>query len=151
MWGNSLADGGFLNSFIQSFCHHICKCNFSSICEVCGHSGVMNTTVRRKKVLVVQSCLILCDPMDCSPPGSSVPGILQARILIPYSFPPVGDLPTPGIKPRSPALQADSLPAELPGKPKTSQSPPLRSSHRPLFQAVVLILCYMLEPPECCY
>ena len=89
MWGNSLADGGFLNSFIQSFCHHICKCNFSSICEVCGHSGVMNTTVRRKKVLVVQSCLILCDPMDCSPPGSSVYGILQARILewiaIPFS------------------------------------------------------------------
>ena len=32
-------------------------------------------------VLVTQSCLILCDPMDCSPPGSSVHGILQARIL----------------------------------------------------------------------
>ena len=29
-------------------------------------------------VLVAQSCLTLCDPMDCSPPGSSVPGILQA-------------------------------------------------------------------------
>ena len=29
----------------------------------------------------LQSCLTLCDPMDCSPPGSSVPGILQARIL----------------------------------------------------------------------
>ena len=29
----------------------------------------------------VQSCLTLCDPMDCSPPGSSVYGILQARIL----------------------------------------------------------------------
>ena len=28
-----------------------------------------------------QSCLILCDPMDCSPSGSSVPGILQARLL----------------------------------------------------------------------
>ena len=28
-----------------------------------------------------QSCLILCDPMDCSPPGSSVHGILQARVL----------------------------------------------------------------------
>ena len=28
-----------------------------------------------------QSCPILCDPIDCSPPGSSVPGILQARIL----------------------------------------------------------------------
>ena len=32
-------------------------------------------------VAVVQSCLTLCDPMDCSPPGSSVRGILQARIL----------------------------------------------------------------------
>ena len=29
----------------------------------------------------LQSCLILCDPMDCSPPGSSVHGIFQARIL----------------------------------------------------------------------
>ena len=28
-----------------------------------------------------QSCLILCDPVDCSPPGSSVHGILQARKL----------------------------------------------------------------------
>ena len=32
-------------------------------------------------VLVAQLCLILCNPMDCSPPGSSVHGILQARIL----------------------------------------------------------------------
>ena len=31
--------------------------------------------------LVAQSCLTLCNPMDCSPPGSSVHGILQARIL----------------------------------------------------------------------
>ena len=30
---------------------------------------------------VAQSCLTLCDPVDCSPPGSSIPGILQARIL----------------------------------------------------------------------
>ena len=41
------------------------------------------------KVLVAQSCPTLCDPMDCSPPGSSVHGILQARILewvaIPFS------------------------------------------------------------------
>ena len=33
------------------------------------------------KVLVIQLCLTCCDPMDCSPPGSSVHGILQARIL----------------------------------------------------------------------
>ena len=30
---------------------------------------------------LLQPCLTLCDPMDCSPPGSSVLGILQARIL----------------------------------------------------------------------
>ncbi|MES6266278.1 hypothetical protein U6R57_12305, partial [Cutibacterium acnes] len=35
----------------------------------------------KKKVKVAQSCPTLCDPMDCSPPGSSVHGILQARIL----------------------------------------------------------------------
>ena len=34
-------------------------------------------------------------------------------------FPPAGDLPDPGIKPGSLALQADSLPAELPGKPQS--------------------------------
>ena len=35
-------------------------------------------------------------------------------------FPSPGDLPKPGIEPRSPALQADSLPAEPPGKPKNT-------------------------------
>ena len=43
----------------------------------------------QKSMLVAQSCLTLCDPMDCSPPGSSVHGILLARILewlvIPFS------------------------------------------------------------------
>ena len=44
---------------------------------------------KKMKLLVTQSCPILCDPVDCSPPGSSVHGILQARILewaaIPFS------------------------------------------------------------------
>ena len=49
-----------------------------------------------------------CDPMDCSLPGSSVPGILQARILdwVAISF--SRDLPDPGIEPESPALQAEA-------------------------------------------
>ena len=47
-----------------------------------------------------QSCPTLCDPMDCSPPGSSVHGILQARILE-WVCPPPGDLPNPGIEPVS--------------------------------------------------
>ena len=67
----------------------------------------------------LQSCLTLCDPMDCSPPGSSVCGILQARILeqIAISF-------SRGLsQPRDQYLslflhwQVDSLPLTVPGKP----------------------------------
>ena len=56
-------------------------------------------------------------PMDCSPPGSSVHGISQARILEWVAIPFSRDLPDPGIEPWSPALQADYLPSEPPGKP----------------------------------
>ena len=65
------------------------------------------------KVEVTQSCLTLCDLMDYT-----VHGILQARILEP--FPSPGDLPNPGIEPRSSALRTDSLPAEPQGKPKNT-------------------------------
>ena len=116
-----------------------------------------------KEGVVAQSCPTLCDPRDSSPPGSPVPGILQARTLervaISFSnawkwkvkvkslsrvwlfvtpwtvahqappsmgfsrqgywrgvpFPSPGDLSDPGIKPRSPALQADALTSEPPG------------------------------------
>ena len=52
----------------------------------------------------LQSCPTLCDPMDCSPPDSSVHGTLQARIWSGLPCPPPGDLPEPGIEPESPAL-----------------------------------------------
>ena len=65
----------------------------------------------------LQSCLTLCDPIDGSPPGSPVPGILQARILEWFAVPSPEDLPSLRIKPRPPASQADSLPSEPPGKP----------------------------------
>ena len=61
--------------------------------------------------------------MNCSPQGSSVDGILQARILEWVVAPSPGDLPGPGIKPASPeapVLQADSLPAKPSGKPPIS-------------------------------
>ena len=106
-----------------------------------------------------QSCPTLYDPMDCSPPGSSVhgdypskstgvgcnaliqrifptqgsnSGLLYCRqifyslrhqgrpgILEWVAYPFVGGLPDPEIELGSPALQADSLPAELLGKPRT--------------------------------
>ena len=65
----------------------------------------------------LQSWLTHCDAMDCSPPGFSVHGFLQARILEWSPFPSPGDLPDPGIKPESPALQADSLPLNHLGSP----------------------------------
>ena len=59
--------------------------------------------------------LTLCDPMDCSPWNS--PG---QNTGVGKPFPSPGDLPNPGIKAKSPLLQADSLPAELQWKPKNT-------------------------------
>ena len=70
-------------------------------------------TMKAVKMLIAQSCLILCDPMDSSPSGSSVHGIFQARMLewAAISF-------CRGCS-GSPALQEDSLPSEPPRTPKT--------------------------------
>ena len=70
------------------------------------------------KVLVTQSCPTLCNPRDYSPPGPSVHGILQARILqwaaISSSR---GIFLTQGSNLGLLHWQADSLPSEPPGKP----------------------------------
>ena len=78
------------------------------------------------KVLVTQSCLTLCNPMDFSPPGSAVHGILQARILDRVAISYSRESPQPGIEPiclASPALLTDSLPSKPPGET------PLLSTH----------------------
>ena len=70
-----------------------------------------------------QSCLTLCDPVDCS----------LTRLLCPWGFcrqeycnglpcPSPGDLPDPGIEPRSPVLQANSLLSESAGKQEGSRA-----------------------------
>ena len=80
-----------------------------------------------------QSYLTLCNFMDCSPPGSSIHGIVQARIahqaslsmglfrqeywsMLPFS--PPEDLPNPGITAPSPALAEGFFTSEPPGKPR---------------------------------
>ena len=92
---------------------HICIYThtfFSDIISIIGYHKILGRvpcalyTVRG---VPARSCLTVCDPVDCSPPGSSVHGILQARILEWLPFPSPGDLPDPGIKPlflASPAL-----------------------------------------------
>ena len=70
---------------------------------------------------------------SAGPSSVSSCGLYPARLLCPWGFsrheywsglprPPPGDLPNPGIKPRSPTLRADSLPSEPPGKPKNNWS-----------------------------
>ena len=59
-----------------------------------------------------QLCPTHCNPISSSPPGSSVHGISQARILEWVTFPPSEDLPVPELEPVSlvsPVLQVDSL------------------------------------------
>ena len=84
----------------------------------CVHHNKLCKILKESESEVSQSCPTLCDPMDCSLSGSSVHGIFQARVLewidISYSR----GSSDPGIEPGSPALQANALPSEPPGKPK---------------------------------
>ena len=73
-----------------------------------GHSRTRGHGERNGKGLVTQLCPTLRDPTDCSPPGSSVLGILHSRILEWVAFPPPGDLPDPVITPGPHTLQAGS-------------------------------------------
>ena len=72
-------------------------------------------------VLVAQSCPSLCDPME----------FFRPEYWSGYPFPSPGDPPNLGIKPRSPALQADSLPAE----PFTIYEINSKIDHRPIMEA----------------
>ena len=65
--------------------------------------------------LVTQLCLTVT-PWTVSHQAPLSLGILQSRIPEWVAFPSPGDLPNPGIEPRSPTLQADSLPSEPPRK-----------------------------------
>ena len=62
-------------------------------------------------------CLTPCDPMDCSPPGFSVHGILQARILQWVAMPSSRGYSQPRDQTQVPTLQVDSSLSEPPGKP----------------------------------
>ena len=71
-----------------------------------GHKGWISSYVHT--YIHTLSCSTLCNPMDCSLQGSSVHGILQARILKWIVFPFSKGSSISGIEPESPALQADS-------------------------------------------
>ena len=65
---------------------------------------------------VAQSCLTLCNPMDCNLQAPPSMVFSRQEYWSGLPFPSPGDLPDPGIEPGSPTLYADALPSELPGK-----------------------------------
>ena len=78
-------------------------------------------------VLSLQSCLTLCDPMDCSTPGSSVHGDSPGKntgvgcdALLQGIFPTQGPNPQSSV---TPPMQADSLPMSQQGKPSITLTP----------------------------
>ena len=77
---------------------------------------MLDSTLVSVMCVHAQACLTLCDPVDCSPPGFSVHGILQARVLEWVAISSSRGSSDPGIEPGSPALQVGSLPSEPPGK-----------------------------------
>ena len=76
------------------------------------------------RCLVVQSCLTLCDPMDCKPPVSSLSmKFSRQEYWSRLPRPPPGDLPDPGNEPTSPALAGGFSTTEPPGKPSLHRLP----------------------------
>ena len=88
VYTHSHAGGGILGAFCVLISHtRVCLRDVSTAAE---HLRVCS---------VSQPCL--CDPMDCSPPGSSDHGILQARLLEWIAIPFSRDLPNPEMEPMS--------------------------------------------------
>ena len=106
VWGlEGSSPGVYLGGICVSM--HVCVCVCVPVCVcVCACAKLL------------QSCLTLCNPMDYSPPGTSLLGILQQEYWSGLPFPSPGDLLNPGIKtasPASPIFQANSLPLSLLG------------------------------------
>ena len=100
----SLLSFNLILSLWLVFVTHVVMGLKTHICPIVISRNTLKSSAR------AQSCPALCAPVDSSPPGSSVLGVLQARILDGLPFPFPGDLPDLGIEPASsasPVLQAD--------------------------------------------
>ena len=83
--------------------------------------------------MLSHSVVTKCDPMNLAHEAPLSMGTLQAKILDCVACPPPGGLPSPGIEPRYPVLQMDSLPSEPPEMPRNT-----RVGSLSLFQGIFL-------------
>ena len=103
--------------------------------------------------MCAQSCPTLCDPMDCRPPGFSVHGILQARVLEWEAISFSGDRPSEGSNPCLLHQQVNSLPLEPPAKPDQREQRHSVNTQRTCFYQIstyykglrVKALCYLVR------
>ena len=122
----------FHSSFPSSSFHSSSLCNSCLVLPAELQSSWISWEIKTIQYIIIlyyykycvcaQLCPTLCNPMDCSPPGSFVHGILQARILECH-FLLQGIFPDPGIEPTSlvsPALAGKFFTTVPPGKPITS-------------------------------
>ena len=114
-----------------------CSLYFSHCCIIVHF--VSKKAKTKVKVLFVQLCLNLCDPVDFSSLGSYIRGTFQVGSLEWVTIPFSRDLPDPGIEPGWPALQAHSLLSELPGKPQ------LHLTYSPIEKYLILLTVYSCE------
>ena len=101
---------------------------------------------------LAQSCSTLCDPTDCSLPGSSVHGISQARILewVAISF-SRGIFPTQGWNPHLPHWQADSFPMSHLGSPGFRQNiPPRQKCDLSFYMFLFPLILVLVSAPSTC-
>ena len=98
-----------------------CFC-WSSHVVIFKKSNIKNTDSKRSSshlllFLVAKSCTTFCNPGECNRQAPPSMGFPRQEYWSGLPFPSPRDLPDPGIEPRSPALQADALPSDPPGKP----------------------------------
>ena len=101
MFGLSVRCNGMFpsqNRYLSCICKH-------------SHPNIVKFQVNmwKAKVLATQSCLTLCHPMDCSPPGSLSTEFSRQEYWSEKPFPSPGDLPDPGIEPRTCFQEASVL------------------------------------------
>ena len=113
VWVCALSEALYLHT--NTFTYHLWSISHSAFILI-GDStaaAIFHTNV----VLLLSHALLSGNPLDCSPAGSSVHGVSQARMLERVAISFSGDLPNPGIELLSPALQVDSLPLSHQGSP----------------------------------